>query len=49
MKTMTKEQAYQWLKDVKLSKKRTLDRMTEWLVKDFEKRTGHKPKYIEAL
>lgn len=46
---MTKEQAYQWLREVKQNKKKTIDKMTEWLVKDYEKRTGQKPTYIEAL
>lgn len=49
MEKMTKEQAYQWLREVKQNKKRTLDRMTDWLVKDYEKRTGQKPTYIETL
>lgn len=46
---MTKEQAYQWLREVKQNKRKTLDKMTDWLVKDYEKRTGQKPTYIEAL
>ena len=46
---MTKEQAYQWLKEVKQNKKKTLDKMTDWLIKDFEKRTGETPTYIETL
>lgn len=46
---MTKEQAYQWLKEVKQNKKKTLDKMIDWLIKDFEKRTGEKPTYIETL
>lgn len=46
---MTKEQALQWLKEVKQNKKKTIDKMTDWLIKDFEKRTGEKPTYIETL
>lgn len=46
---MTKEQAYQWLKEVKQNKKKTLDKMTDWLIEDFEKRTGEKPTYIETI
>ena len=46
---MTKVQAYQWLKEVKQNKKKTLDKMTDWLIKDFEKRTGAKPTYIETI
>ena len=46
---MTREQALQWLKEVKQNKKKTLDKMTDWLIKDFEKRTGEKPTYIETL
>lgn len=49
METMTKEQALQWLKEVKQSKQNTIKRMTDWLINDFEKRTGQKPKYIETL
>lgn len=49
MEMTTKEQAYQWLREVKQNKKKTIDKMTEWLVKDYEKRTGQKPTYIEAL
>lgn len=46
---MTKEQALQWLKEVKQNKKKTIDKMTDWLVKDYEKRTGQKPTFIESL
>lgn len=46
---MTKEQALQWLNEVKQNKKKTIDKMTDWLIKDFEKRTGEKPTYIETL
>ena len=46
---MTKEQAYQWLREVKQNKKNTIDKMTDWLIKDFEKRTGEKPTYIETI
>ena len=46
---MTKEQALQWLKEVKQKKRKTIDKMTDWLIKDFEKRTGEKPTYIETL
>jgi hypothetical protein len=46
---MTREQALQWLKEVKQNKQNTIDKMTDWLVKDYEKRTGQKPTYIEAL
>lgn len=45
----TKEQALQWLKEVKQNKRKTIDKMTDWLIKDFEKRTGEKPTYIETL
>ena len=46
---MTREQAYQWLREVKQNKKNTIAKMTDWLVKDYEERTGHKPTYIETL
>ena len=46
---MTKEQALQQLNEVKQNKKKTIDKMTDWLTKDFEKRTGEKPTYIETL
>lgn len=46
---MTKEQALQWLIEVKRNKQNTLDKMTAWLVADYEKRTGEKPTYIETL
>ena len=46
---MTREQAYHWLREVKQNKKNTIAKITDWLVKDYEKRTGHKPTYIETL
>lgn len=46
---MTREQALQWLKEVKRNKQDTLEKMTTWLVADYEKRTGEKPTYIETL
>lgn len=49
MAKMTKEQALQWVKEVKQNKQNTLKKMTAWLIEDFEKRTGEKPKYIETL
>lgn len=49
METMTKEQALQWITEAKRNKKRTLEKMTDWLIKDFEARTGQKPTYIETL
>ena len=46
---MTKEQAYQWLKEVKQNKKNTIERMKKIGIDEYEKRTGQKPTYIEAL
>lgn len=46
---MTKEQALQWLKEVKQNKKNTLERLTKIGIDEYEKRTGVKPTYIEAL
>lgn len=48
MANMTKEQALQWVREVKQNKKNTLEKMTAWLIKDFENRTGEKPTYIET-
>ncbi|WP_223926546.1 hypothetical protein [Prevotella lacticifex] len=46
---MTKEQAYQWLKEVKLNKQNTIERLKKIGIDEYEKRTGQKPTYIEAL
>ncbi len=46
---MTKEQAYQWLREVKQNKKKTIERLTKIGIDEYEKRTGQKPTYIEAL
>lgn len=46
---MTKEQAYQWLREVKQNKKNALERLTKIGIDEYEKRTGVKPTYIEAL
>lgn len=49
MEQMTKEQAYQWLREVKQNKKRTLEKLIKIGIDEYEKRTGMKPTYIEAL
>ena len=46
---MTKEQVYQWLKEVKQNKKNTLERLTKIGIDEYEKRTGAKPTYIETI
>ena len=46
---MTKEQAYQWLKEVKLNKQNTIERLKKIGIDEYEKRTGQKPTYSEAL
>ncbi len=46
---MTKEQAYQWLREVKQNKKNALERLTKIGIDEYEKRTGVKPTYIETL
>lgn len=46
---MTREQAYQWLKEVKLNKQNTIERLKKIGIDEYEKRTGQKPTYIEAL
>lgn len=46
---MTKEQAYQWLKEVKQNKQNTIERLKKIGIDEYEKRTGQKPTYIEAL
>ena len=46
---MIKEQAYQWLKEVKQNKKNTIERLKKIGIDEYEKRTGQKPTYIEAL
>lgn len=49
MEKMTKEQALQWLKDVKQSKRNTVERMKKVLADEYEKETGLKATYIEVL
>lgn len=46
---MTREQALQWLKEVKQNKRNTVERLTKIGIDEYEKRTGQKPTYIEAL
>lgn len=46
---MTKEQAYQWLREVKQNKKNTLEKLTKIGIAVYEKRTGQKTTYIEAI
>ena len=59
---MTREQALQWLKEVKQNKRNTVERLkvkqnkrntverlTKIGIDEYEKRTGVKPTYIEAL
>ncbi len=46
---MTKVQAYQWLREVKQNKKNTLEKLTKIGIVEYEKRTGQKPIYIEAI
>ena len=46
---MTREQAYQWLREVKQNKKNTIERLKKIGIEEYEKKTGQKPTYIEAL
>ena len=46
---MTREQALQWLKEVKQNKRNTVERLTKIGIDEYEKRTGVMPTYIEAL
>ena len=46
---MTREQALLWLKEVKQNKRNTVERLTKIGIDEYEKRTGVKPTYIEAL
>lgn len=46
---MTKEQAYQWLREVKQNKKNTVERMKKVLAKVYKKETGMDATYIEAI
>ena len=45
----TKEQALQWLKEVKQNKQRNIERLTKFAVEEYEKRTGLKATHIETL
>jgi hypothetical protein len=45
----TKEQALQWLKEVKQNKQRNIERLTKIAVEEYEKRTGLKATHIETL
>ena len=45
----TKEQALQWLKEVKQNKQRNSERLTKIAVEEYEKRTGLKATHIETL
>ena len=46
---MTKEQAYQWLKEVKQNKKNTVERMKKVLADEYKKETGMNATYIETI
>ena len=46
---MTRERALQWLKEVKQNKRNTVERLTKIGIDEYEKRTGVKPTYIDAL
>lgn len=46
---MTREQALQWLKEVKRNKQDTLGRLTKIGIEEYTKRTGMQPTHIEAL
>ena len=46
---MTKEQAYQWLKEVKQNKKNTVERMKKALADEYQKETGMNATYIETI
>lgn len=47
--TITKEQAMQWLMAAKRKKHDTLEEMKKYVSEEFERRTGERPTYIEAL
>lgn len=49
MEGITREQALQWLRDVKQSKQNTVERMKKVLADEYEKETGLKATYIEVL
>ncbi|WP_262281119.1 hypothetical protein [Hallella absiana] len=46
---MTKEQALQWLKEVKQNKRNTVERMKKVLADEYKKETGMNATYIEVL
>ena len=46
---MTKEQAYQWLKEVKQNKKNTVERMKKVLADEYKKETSMNATYIETI
>ena len=46
---MTKEQAYQWLKEVKQNKKNTVERMKQVLADEYKKEAGMNASYIETI
>ena len=46
---MTKEQVYQWLREVKQNKKNTIERMKKVLADEYKKETGMDATYIEVL
>lgn len=45
----TKEEAYAWLKKAKRNKQKMIDDMKEYLVSEYEKQHGSKPKHIEVI
>lgn len=46
---MTKEQALQWLKEVKENKQKSLERMKKIGIDEYTRKTGKQPTYIEVL
>lgn len=46
---MTKEQAYQWLKEVKQNKRNTVERMKKVLADEYKKEIGMNATYIETI
>ena len=46
---MTKEQVYQWLREVKQNKENTIEQMKKVLADEYKKETGINATYIEAI